>query len=107
MTKLVEFLAPYYGPDGLHNAGEIAGIPDAIAAQMVNAGTAVLYNAGSGSGVSTSSPFRGQIASETDAQFIAAGGSSGNENPSAAIQGFEGETTIVRGRAVPNSEPWA
>ena len=75
---------------------------------MVTAETAVLIDDGAGSGVPVSSPFRGQIASETDAQFVAAGGSSGNENPSAAIQGYEGETTIVRGRAIPNSEAsWA
>ena len=80
MTKLVRLTAQYYSPGGLINAGETAGLPDAVAAQMVTAGTAVLIDDGAGSGVSVASPFRGQIASETNAQFIAAGGSSGNEN---------------------------
>lgn len=101
---LVQLLQPLNSAGGLINAGEICGLPSALATQLVTAGTAQLYEGGT----PTSSPFRGQIASETDAQFEAAGGSSGNLNPSAAIQGYEGETTIVRGRAIPNSEAgWA
>ena len=57
MTKLVRLTAQYYSPGGLINAGETAGLPDAIAAQMVTAGTAVLIDDGAGSGVSVSSPF--------------------------------------------------
>jgi hypothetical protein len=104
---LVEFLQPYYGPDGLHNSGEVAGLSSAVATALIAAGSAVEYNAGGGAGVPTASPFRGQGEWETDAQYEAAGGSSGNLSPSAAIQGYESAVSIVRGRAVPDSEPWA
>jgi hypothetical protein len=103
MTTSIQVLQPYFSPEGLINAGETIGVSSAVATAMVAAGAAVLVNGGT----PTASPFRGQNASETDAQFIAAGGSSGNENPSAAIQGYTGAVTIVRGRNVPNSEPWA
>ena len=100
-------LQPYFSAAGMINAGEVCGFPSALAAELVAANVAVEYNAGSGTGTPTASPFRGQIASETDAQFEAAGGSSGDLNTSAAIQGFQGQVTIVAGRNVPNSEPWA
>jgi hypothetical protein len=100
-------LQPFYSTSGLLNQGDIAGLSDALAAQLVAHSIAAEYDAGSGAGVVTASPMRGQGEWETDAQYEAAGGSSGNLNPGAAIQGVEGETTIVRGRAVPNSEPWA
>jgi hypothetical protein len=103
MTTLVQILKPFYSTEGLLNSGDVVGLPDATATAMVAAGTAVEVDEGAGAGTPTTSPFRGQIASETDAQFVAAGGSSGDENPSAAIQGFQGDVTTIRGRAVPNS----
>jgi hypothetical protein len=105
MTKLVEILAPYYSPGGLLNAGELVGLPDAVATALIAAGGAALHDSGAGSGTPTASPFRGQLASETNSQFVAAGGDPGNENPSGAVQGFQGNTTIVKGRAQPLSEP--
>jgi hypothetical protein len=102
-TSLVRLLQPFYSTGGLLNAGESVGLPAALASQLVTAGTAVLIDDGAGSGVPTSSPFRGQGAGELDSQFEAAGGSSGNLNPSAAIQGVEGAVTIIAGRNVPNS----
>jgi hypothetical protein len=107
MTTLVQILTPYQSAGGWLNPGEIAGFPDALAATLVSSGVAQEYNAGDGAGVPLASPFRGQIASETDAQFVAAGGNPDNENPSAAIEGYQGNVTIVDGHAVPNSEPWA
>jgi hypothetical protein len=108
MTKLVEILGqPYYSPAGIVNPGELCGLPDAVATALIAAGGAALHDSGAGSGIPTASPFRGQLASETNAQFVAAGGDPGNENPSAAAQGFQGDVTAVKGRAVPNSEPWA
>jgi hypothetical protein len=99
MTKLVRLTAQYFSPGGLLNAGELVGLPDALAAQLVAASAAVLVDDGAGSGVPIASPFRGQIASETNAQFVAAGGDPGNENPSAAIQGSQGDVTIMRNRS--------
>jgi hypothetical protein len=108
MTTLVQIQTAYYSRQGLLNPGDIAGFPDADATRLIAAGIAAEYNAGDGLGVPLASPFRGQIASETNAQFVAAGGNPDNENPSAAIQGFQGNVTIVDGRAVPNSEAsWA
>ena len=107
MTTLVQMLQPFYSTEGLLNGGDVVGLDDALAATLVAKNIAVEIDKGSGAGVPTTSPFRGQGEGETDAQYEAAGGSSGNLNPSAAIQGYEGDTTIVRGRAVPNGEPWA
>jgi hypothetical protein len=107
-TTLIQFLQRYAGQDGLKNPGEIAGYDSVTATALISSNIAVAYNAGSGAGTVVPAGFtRGQIASETDAQFEAAGGSSGNLNPSAAVQGYEGAVSIVRGRAVPDSEPWA
>jgi hypothetical protein len=103
MTTLVQMLQPFYSTEGLLNAGDVVGPSDSLAATLVAENIAVEYDAGSGAGVPTASLFRGQLASETDAQFVAAGGDPGNENPSAAIQGFQGDVTIIRGIAVPNS----
>jgi hypothetical protein len=99
---LVELLAPYNSPAGLLNAGEICGLPSAIASAMVTAGTAALYNAGAGSGTPTTSPFRGIGAGETPAAYEAAGGAA-DTTPSAAVQGFLGEGSIIDGRLVPTA----
>src|SRR5271163_1684049 len=83
---LVEIIgATYYSPGGILNPGDVCGLPAATATALIAAGGAQLANEGAGAGVPTTSPFRGQGAGETSAQFLAAGGSSGNENPSAAI----------------------
>ena len=103
MTTSVRLTTNYYSPEGLLNAGETVGLADALATQMVAAGTAVLVNGGT----PTASAFRGILASETAAQYATAGGTLGAQKVSAAIEGFTGATTIVDGRAVPNSEPWA
>jgi hypothetical protein len=106
---LVEIISqPYYSPAGIVNAGEICGLPDAVATALIAAGGAVLYNAGSGAGAPTASPFRGIGEAETPSEYEAAGGTLGDQTVSAAIQGYIGETTIVDGRAVPDSEAsWA
>jgi hypothetical protein len=107
--KLVRLLQSYYSTSGLLNAGESVGLIDALATQMVAAGTAVLIDDGAGSGVPTTSAFRGILASETPAQYATAGGTLGAQPVSAAIQGFIGgaDVTIINGHAQPNSEPWA
>lgn len=83
--EIVQILKRYSSAGGLLNPGEIVGVDSGLAASLIAQNIAVEYDAGDGAGTPLASPFRGQIASETDAQFIAAGGSSGNENPSAAI----------------------
>ena len=84
--------------DGLHNGGEIAGYPAALADQLVADNIAVLYN----DGVPAASPFRGIGAGETPAAYQAAGGAA-NTTPSAAVQGFLGQGTIIDGRLVPTA----
>jgi hypothetical protein len=109
-TTLLQIQRPYYSPSGLINPGELIGVDAATAADLVAAGTAVEYDAGSGAGVPTASPFRGIGEAETPAQYAAAGGTLGDQKTSAAIQGFLGgdSVTIVDGRSVPNSEAsWA
>lgn len=108
MTTLVKMLTGYASSQGWLNGGDIVGLDSVTAAALVADSVAVEYDAGSGSGTVVPPGFtRGQIASETDAEFLAAGGSEENLNPSAAIDGVQGDVTIVAGHARPNSEPWA
>jgi hypothetical protein len=110
MTKLVEILGqPYYSPAGIVNPGELCGLPDAVATALIAAGGAALHDSGAGSGTPTASPQRGILASETPAQYAAAGGTLGDQQVSAAIEGYLGgaDVTIVDGHARPSSEPWA
>jgi hypothetical protein len=105
MTTLVQMLQPYQSAGGLLNAGEVAGLNDALAATLVAANIAVEVDKGSGTGVPTTSAFRGIGAGETPAAYQAAGGTLGSQAISAAIEGFLGgdNVTIVHGIAVPNS----
>jgi hypothetical protein len=108
-NTLLQALKQYNSSGGLINAGDVFGTDASTAAALIAAGTAQLYNAGSGSGTPTTSAFRGILASETRAQYATAGGTLGDQPVSAAVEGFLGgaDVTIVDGRAVPNSEPWA
>jgi hypothetical protein len=101
----IKVLQPYFSPQGLINAGETIGVSAAVATAMVAAGTAVLVN----DGTPTTSPFRGILASETQDQYATAGGTLGDQQISAAVEGFLGgaDVTIVDGHAQPVSEPWA
>jgi hypothetical protein len=109
MTTLVKILQTYASTEGLLNGGDICGLPASLATQLIAANIAVEYDAGSGSGTPTTSPFRGIGEGETPAQYSAAGGTLGDQQISAAVEGFLGgaDVTIVDGHAQPNSEPWA
>jgi hypothetical protein len=105
---LIQFLTAHVGPGGLYNPGDLAGVDSAVATTLMANGVAQTYNAGDGAGVATASPFRGIGEAETPSEYEAAGGTLGDQTVSAAIHGYIGETTIVDGRAVPDSEAsWA
>ena len=105
-TTVVQFLKSANAANSFYTAGDVAGFSSSLAATLVSNGVCVEFNAGSGAGVVVPAGSEAQEAWETTAAFTARN-PDGTPNPSAAIHGYEGETTIVRGRAVPNSEPWA
>ena len=100
----IKFLQQFAGPDGLHNGGEIAGYPSALADQLIADNIAVLYN----DGVPAATPFRGQGEAETNAQYLAAataaGTTPGPYTPSAPIQAFQGNYSITAGIIIPDAD---
>ena len=94
-------LTSTYAPSGV-SAGSFGGttFSGGVGASLADLG------AGAGVPVYPEGGYQGQIASETTEQFLSrvAGGI---PSPSSAIEGFQGQVTIVAGRNVPNSEPWA
>jgi hypothetical protein len=106
---LLQMLQPYFSTAGMINAGEIVGFPSALAATLVANSVAVEVDEGDGAGVVLANPQRGILASETPAQYAAAGFTLGDQAVSAAIQGFLGgdNVTIIDGHAQPVAEPWA
>jgi hypothetical protein len=97
-TIIVQMLQPYQSAAGWLNAGEIVGFPSAQATALITAGTAVEYDGGT----PAASPFRGIGEGELPAQYQALGGAA-DTTPSAAVEGYLNETTVLDGRAVPNS----
>jgi hypothetical protein len=102
-TTLVKILTPYASSEGLLNGGDICGLDSALASTLITAGTAVEYNAGSGSGVALANPQRGLGEGELASAYTAAGFTVGAQTESAAIQGYDGSVTIIDGRAIPDS----
>jgi hypothetical protein len=96
-NSLVSTYTPFGTSAGGFGATTFTGGSGASLADMGLGAGVPVYPAGG---------WAGQIASETTEQFLNRI-PGGVPNPSAAIEGFTGATTIVDGRAVPNSEPWA
>jgi hypothetical protein len=104
-TEIIQILTAWHSPAGLINPGEIIGVDSATAATLIADGVAVEYTTSAGAGVPVASAFRGIGEAETPAQYAAAGGTLGDQQISAAVQGFLGgdNVTITDGIAVPNS----
>jgi hypothetical protein len=99
-VTLVQVLSAYQSPQALLNPGDVTALNPTLATAMIAAGTAALYNDGA---VEAQSYTRGLGASELPSQYTALGFTLGEQVPSAAVQGYLGETTILDGRAVPNA----
>ena len=77
-------------------AGQSVGLPAATASAMITAGTATASSL-----VLPAGGYSGQGEGERTVDFLNRV-PGGVPNPSAAIQGFEGFTTTLHGRAVPD-----
>ena len=97
---LVQILSAYQSPQGLLNPGDVTALNPTLATAMIAAGTAALYNDGA---VEAQSYTRGLGASELPSQYTALGFTLGEQTPSAAVQGFLGEGSIIDGRLVPTA----
>jgi hypothetical protein len=102
MTEIIQILTAWHSPAGLVNGGEIVGVDSATAATLIADGVAVEYTTSAGAGVPVASAFRGIGAGELPSQYQALGGAA-DTTPSAAVEGYLNETTVLDGRAVPNS----
>ena len=99
----MQVVSAYRSPQGLLNPGDLTSLPSALATQLIAQGVVVEFDAGSGTGVVVPTPyFRGIGEGETPAAFEAAGGAA-DTTPSAAVQGYLSEGTIIAGRLIPTA----